>query len=171
MTSRRRIPSRRRASARRSGRYLWHIDGFDETSLAQNAQAATRLLTTLGASVVAGSIVERIVGKLWWRTTADDATVGVAHAFYIANEDQRSAGAFPDLDDDDAQYLWHDTSVSREGLLTDTGEKYKALNFDFKPRRRLRGDQTRLMHIVENISATATGINALLRLRTLLRVP
>jgi len=171
MAFRRRTRSIPRRSAR-GGRFQWVTDGFDATALTQNQQSLFSVVDTIGNDVLAGCQVVRVIGSLWVKPDDANAPVGVISVFMMMDADAFAAGASPELETDDAKYFDHRVLMVEHGTLVGGQNEREQEKFDFKPKgAKFRSRQTRFIHVMENISAGANALTAILRVRSLIWLP
>ena len=159
---------RRYSTSRRSRRpkkdYSWSHIVTDPANVTAGGQASVDLLQNFDVSQTRrGSLVERIVGKLYvWPGDASnitEATVGLA----MIEADAEAASAIPDpLTDTSFPWMhWERFLLGTQatGELS-TGEP-EIIDMDMKPKRVIRDPQMSLDLIIENDDGTHTFLFAL----------
>jgi len=164
----------RSGSPRRSrgGRFQWQYDSLASiATLTQNGQAVTELLAVPALDVKYGSTVVRQIGHWYMKPATSDQNVRGMMAIYMTKRDAFAAGAVPELELDEWNYLYLDQASSRIGSTAEGTEIWKTIDFDSKSKRKFKSRDDTLVIQLENVSDTAVSIDMLWSVRTLLYVP
>ena len=160
--------SRRVARGPRA-RYQWVTDFIDPTSIAQNGQGSTELLTTMTAGVKTGAVVQRIIGSWGARAESNDTRLAMMFAIGVMDKDGRDALALPDPSVDNPGWLFFDTRFLYEGNALDTPDQFRQRDFDVRSQRKL-GARDVLYAVLENVGEVAGSVMAQWAVRTLLKL-
>ena len=125
------------------------------------------MLGTLDVDSQVGAVIERIVGHVWFRAGDSDANNSALFAWMIMDLDAINATAFPELEVDDPSVMYLGHQIFRSGLVSDI-QQLVDVPIDFKPRRRFKGMNDRLVFLVENQSDGANDFFYSYALRVLL---
>ena len=158
---------RRYRSTSMRRRKIWSYDSLGQAAtLAQGAQALTELATGINIDVRAGSTLIRQIGQVAIRAGGLGADVRAMFALQLMNEDAFNAAAIPELEVDDADYIWMTQLVQQRGSID--AEQWLTVRFDNHGMRKYETAEQRYVMQVENISDGANNVDVLWSVRTLL---
>ena len=169
MTTSRR--SRSAPGTRRKGKYLWTQSGIDPNQIVQDQQSYNQLLSAVDVDVQAGATVTRIVGNWGCRTVQSDINGAIQLGIVMMGGDAMAAGVGPELQVDEAAYLYRETVYIREGDVAGSDNKWQNRTLDTAARRKIRSQYNTLTLIMENISSVAVTIEFQYDVRILLYLP
>ena len=149
---------------------LWVPASLDPTSLTQNTELITDLLSSSDRELLGRSTLVRVVGSWSMRPNSSDADMACSFGIYITDADALAAAAVPE-DIDNVSWIFKDAAYELHGDTSANASQYVQRAIDNKSKRRMRSPQSRMIAILENISATAVTLTALWNLRLLFRLP
>ncbi len=166
------MPTRQRSryTRRPRSKYLWVQDNVDtETTIVQNQQALTQIVSLVDVAVKANATVVRQIGTWSVRPGTNDTDYQMMFGVLMMSGDAFAAAALPEMQVDDISWLFVDQIQGREG---DTGadKPFTTKNFDSHSKRRFRHTDQALVVMLENISNTAISLTFNWAIRTLLKV-
>jgi len=169
VAGRRRSTSRRRAS----GRYQWINTVLGAiTTVAQDTQAITEVLSVLSDTIQATAYVRRIVGSYSVRPLTQDADYRYLFACEFLSQDALTAGALPELIVDNAAYLyWEKKNLLVPQTLIGSNDIWVEHKFDVKLNRKFRNREQRIAFQFENRAPTNVSISYDFGARILIWLP
>ena len=165
MTSKRATRYRRPSGRRKT--YQWVPASITPVTLGAGVKSFSDLLSTVNSDVLAGSMIERVVGSWASQSFSDDLTGTCHYGLIILGGDAFDAVALPESTDA-APWLFKDTQTTLVGMTTGGVQTYVQYPIDIKPRRKLRAERSKFVSILENISASIAVLEGIFNLRILL---